>query len=192
MSRASTMDVYHARRIVIQGVTGAGKSTAARRWAQLKNLHVIDYDNDVLWVPAKVAPWTLYSPAQQRQRVRSQMESGTWVMAACGSKVTDIVYPQTDVIIYLDYSPVVTFGQLFRRTMQRSLLGQTCCNGNRESLRRAVLSTESIFAWWWQTWRSRRAEGCDMEADPAMPPVYRLTKPCQFADLLHYAAELEL
>lgn len=48
MSSASTMEVLNARRIVIQGVTGAGKSTAARTWAELKNLHVIDYDNDVL------------------------------------------------------------------------------------------------------------------------------------------------
>ena len=103
MSRASTMDVLDARRIVIQGVTGAGKSTAAREWASLKNLHAIDFDNDVLWMPAEQSPWTLFSPEEQCERVLEQMKSQAWVMASCGSKVTDIVYSETDVILYLDY-----------------------------------------------------------------------------------------
>lgn len=190
MSRASTMDVLDARRIVIQGVTGAGKSTAAREWAELKNLHAIDFDNDVLWMPAEQSPWTLFSPKEQRERVLEQMKSQAWVMASCGSKVTDIVYPQTDVILYLDYSPWVSLSRLFKRTMSRSFLGQTCCNGNRESFRLSLLSKDSIFLWWIKTWRSRRDLARTMESDPTVPPVYRLSHPRQFQDLLHYAATL--
>ena len=190
MSRASTKDVLNARRIVIQGVTGAGKSTAARTWAELKNLHAIDYDNDVLWMPASESPWTLYSPEQQQERVLEQMKSQGWVMASCGSKVVDIVYPETDVIVYLDYSPLVTFTQLFKRTMSRSLREETCCNGNKESFRMSLLSKDSIFLWWLQTWRERREQARIMETDPNMPPVYRLTHPRQFHALVRYAADL--
>ena len=190
MSRASTLDVLNARRIVIQGVTGAGKSTAARTWAELKNLHVIDYDNDVLWMPALELPWTTYSTEKQRERVCRHMETGAWVMASCGSKVADIVYPETDVIVYLDYSPLVTFAQLFKRTMSRSLRGETCCNGNKESFRLSLLSKDSIFLWWLQTWRERREQARIMETDPNMPPVYRLTHPRQFHALVRYAADL--
>ena len=184
------MDVLKARRIVIQGVTGAGKSTAARTWAVMKNLHVIDYDNDVLWMPALELPWTTYSTEKQRERVCRHMETGAWVMASCGSKVADIVYPETDVIVYLDYSPLVTFAQLFKRTMSRSLRGETCCNGNKESFRLSLLSKDSIFLWWLQTWRERREQARIMETDPNMPPVYRLTHPRQFHALVRYAADL--
>ena len=182
MSSASTMDVLNARRIVIQGVTGAGKSTAARTWAELKNLHVIDYDNDVLWMPASELPWTTYSTEKQRERVCRHMETGAWVMASCGSKVADIVH--------LDYSPLVTLAQLFKRTMSRSLRGETCCNGNKESFRLSLVSKDSIFLWWLQTWRERREQARIMEADPSMPPVYRLTHPRQFQALVRYAADL--
>lgn len=184
MPRASTLDVVNARRIVIQGVTGAGKSTAAREWAAMMNVQVIDYDNDVLWMPAALSPWTQYSPEQQRERVRGHMRAGAWVMASCGSRTTDIVYPQTDVIVYLDYSPLVTFTRLFKRTMGRALRGETCCNGNKESLRLALLSKDSIFLWWLQTWRERRNHARSMEEDATMPPVYRLTHPRQFQELL--------
>ena len=78
MSRASTLDVLQARRIVFQGVTGAGKSTAVRRWAQLMGLKAIDYDDDVLWMPAEQSPWTIYSAEQQRERVVVLIESGAW------------------------------------------------------------------------------------------------------------------
>ena len=190
MSRASTKDVLNARRIVTQGVPGAGKSTAARTWAELKNLHVIDYDNDVLWMPALELPWTTYSTEKQLEWVCRHMETGAWVMSSCGSKVTDIVYPETDVIVYLDYSPLVTFAQLFKRTMSRSLRGETCCNGNKESFRLSLLSKDSIFLWWLQTWRERREQARIMETDPNMPPVYRLTHPRQFHTLVRYAADL--
>ena len=145
MTSVSTMDVLKARRIVIQGVTGAGKATAARTWAVMKNLHVIDFDNDVLWMPALELPWTTYSTEKQREWVCRHMETGAWVMSSCASKVADIVYPETDVIVYLDYSPLVTFAQLFKRTMSRSLRGETCCNGNEESSRLSLLSKDSIF-----------------------------------------------
>lgn len=76
MTSVSTMDVLKARRIVIQGVTGAGKSTAARTWAVMKNLHVIDYDNDVLWMPALELPWTTYSTEKQREWVAAIWKLG--------------------------------------------------------------------------------------------------------------------
>ena len=197
MSRASTLDVFHARRIVIRGVSGAGKSTAARELAKLKDVHVIDYDDDVLFKPASVAPWAQYSPDEQRERVVRHMDSaegeapGGWMMASCGSNAIEVVYPRTDVIVYLDYSPALTLKHLVKRTFNRVFRGERCCNGNRESLRTALLSKDSIFLWWMQTWRNYRTQGRVWENDPSMPPVYRLTKPQQLADLFHYAADVD-
>lgn len=190
MSRASTWDVVYARRIVFQGVTGAGKSTAVEKWAKLMGLKAIDYDNDVLWMPAAESPWTIYSAEQQRERVIKQMESGAWAMASCGSKAEDIVFPQTDVIVYLDYSPWVTFRQLFKRTITRSFRGGTCCNDNRESLKLSLMSKDSIFLWWMQSWREKRADARAAENDSLMPPVYRLTHPRQLEALIRYAPGL--
>ena len=62
MAQASVTDFASAKRILVLGVTGAGKSTAARRIAFLKNAEVIDFD-EIRWEPG--VQKTLASPPQQ-------------------------------------------------------------------------------------------------------------------------------
>lgn len=184
MPHATIADVTAARRIAIHGVTGAGKSTAARLLADAASrpgapVVTIDYDEDILWAPASHAAWTLRPEDEQRARATELIAQERWVMASVGSTTYDIVMPRVDVSIYLDYPPIITFPRLLRRTVTRALTGETCCNDNKESLRLSFLAKDSILLWWFKTFRKRHAAALAMESAADGTPTLRLTHPRQ-------------
>ncbi|WP_165008114.1 adenylate kinase [Corynebacterium lizhenjunii] len=147
---------------------------------------IIDYDEDILWEPAARAPWTLRTKEQQRARASELIAAPHWVMASMGSATRDLIEPQLDVLIYLDYPAHITLTRLLRRTIARALTGATCCNGNRETIRKSFLSTESILVWWCRTFRSRHRSALEREQSCTGPPTLRLRHPRELNHLLKH------
>ena len=84
--------------------------------------------------------------------------SHEWVVDGNYRKVRDIVWTRADTIIWLDYALPVILARLFRRTLHRVFTREELWNGNRETLRGALLSRDSLFWWALKTYRRRRIE----------------------------------
>ncbi len=129
-------------RIVIVGPTNAGKSTLALRLGTLLDLSVVDLD-DLNWLPG----WRERDHDDFRQRVDRATAVPRWVVAGNYTRVRDLTWGRATFLVWLDPAFAPTFVRALRRTLRRGLLGERCCNGNRESLVKAFFTRESIL-WW--------------------------------------------
>jgi hypothetical protein len=72
-------------------------------------------------------------------------------------------------VVWLDYGFRVVFLRALRRTIRRSIRSEHLWHGNRESIRRAFLSRESILLWAATTHRRRRAPFRQLRSDNLFP-----------------------
>ena len=148
------MDV--PRRVSVVGSTGTGKTTFARELAGV--LHVPHVELDALaWGPN----WTIVDDATFHARLDRAIQSDGWVFDGNygGRGARDILWKLADTIIWLDFSLLVIYRRLWSRTNarirdQKELWPGT---GNRETLRGAYFSRESLYWWALKTyWRRKR------------------------------------
>ncbi len=150
------------KRIVVIGTSGSGKTTFASSLARLLNVPHIELDQ-LHWNPN----WQETPRDQFIEKVRAATNAPAWVVDGnYTTKVSPIVWQQADTIVWLDYPFRVILFRLVIRTFKRLVMGDECCNGNRESWR-MVVSKESIILWAFQShWRHRREYGAKLR-DPA-------------------------
>ena len=178
MSAGTIDDVRRARRVLCFGATGSGKSTMAARLGERLGLPVTLVD-DLCWEPGWV------------QRAREQIDASVLPVLDGDAFVIDSVYrfhnaralTRVDVIIALDYDRHVSLARLARRTWRRIRTRERVCNGNVETLPRA-LSSDSIIAWHFRSWRSKRERMRRWHADASAPPVLLLATPAAADALL--------
>lgn len=141
------------QRIAVIGTTGSGKTTLAARLAlRLDATHV---ELDALhWEPNWAeAPLDVF-----RARVTQALSPESWVADGNYSRVRDLVWGRADTVVWLDYALPVILGRLTKRTLHRIVTREELWNGNRESLREAFFSRDSILLWALKTYRRRRSE----------------------------------
>jgi adenylate kinase family enzyme len=178
MSVAGVADLLTARRIVVYGVTGSGKSTLSRIIAERRGLPHIPTD-ELGWGPG----WTALDP-EPVDRMMDELTSGdSWVADSFWGRTTAELVPKVDLMIGLDLPRRLTFWRLLRRTARRIRTKELVCNGNVETLPRA-LGRDSILRWHARTWRSKSERIRRWEADPLAPPVLRVTRPGEVAALV--------
>jgi adenylate kinase family enzyme len=160
-----------ADRVLIYGVTGSGKSTMARRVAELTGLpwHAVD---DLTWEPG----WVAVPPDEQRRRIERICAGEQWVLDSAYGSWRDVVLSRADLIVALDYQRWRSLGRLARRTVARALDRRLICNGNTESFRQ-VFSRDSIIAWHFRSFDQARSLMRAWAADPAGPPVILMPSP---------------
>lgn len=154
------------------GVTGSGKTTLARRIAQITGIPWHSVDDEVGWLP----DWVERPREEQRALVSRIATSEEWVLDTAYGHWRDLVLPRTELIVALDYPRLTSLTRLTRRTMRRVLTREVACNGNTESLRQA-LSSRSIVAWHFRSFARKRRQITAWQADPSAPPVVRLESP---------------
>lgn len=159
------------RRVLIYGVTGSGKTTLARKAAGKTGLpwHSVD---DLTWEPG----WVGVPPDEQRRRIEAICAGERWILDSGYSSWLDVVLARVELIVALDYSRWRSLARLARRTLARAVDRRTICNGNTESFR-LLLSRDSILVWHFRSFARKRARMRAWAADPAGPPVVRLTSP---------------
>lgn len=163
---------FEARRILIYGVTGSGKTTLARQIGEITGLPWHSVDDEIGWLPN----W-LERPRDEQRRLASQIAaSEQWVLDTAYGHWRDVVLARTELIVALDYPRLVSLAWLLRRTSRRVVTGELACNGNRESFRQA-LSTDSIIAWHFRSFSHKREQIAAWLANPSAPPVVRLRSP---------------
>lgn len=179
MPTATTDDVRDASRILLYGVTGSGKSTAALAIGARRGLPVHLADEEFGWLPG----WVQRPEAEMRALAEAAASEPTWVFDTAYSAFRDLVEPHADVIIGLDYPRWLSLGRLLRRTVSRLVTRQPMCNGNVETLRQ-VFSRDSIIAWHFRSFARKRATMRAWAARPDGPPVLVLRRPRELSQLL--------
>ncbi|MFK5584398.1 adenylate kinase [Serinicoccus sp. LYQ131] len=172
MPRATLADLRHAERILVYGVTGSGKSTAARRWGERLGLPVHLVDEEVGWLPG----WQLRPVAEQRRLAAELASQDRWILDSAYGSFRDLVLPRAQVVLALDYPRAVSLARLVRRTARRYRTRERVCNGNTEDARQ-ILSRDSILLWHARSFTRKRRLMRRWEADPQGIPVLRVSRP---------------
>lgn len=136
----------------IIGAAGSGKSTLARTLEAEIGAIAIDLD-ELHWRPH----WTTAPEPEFRVAVETAMRAQSWAIAGHYSKIQSEFLPRADALIWLDYPFFVVLLQILKRTFYRVFRGEMCCNGNRETLRRAV-SRDSMILWFFKTFWLRKKQ----------------------------------
>ncbi|MHA7294198.1 P-loop NTPase family protein [Arthrobacter sp. HLT1-21] len=170
------------QRVLFYGVTGSGKSTAARRYATATGLPEVSADDQIGWLPG----WAERDPEDQARLASSLTAGERWVLDTAYAKWAGQVLPRAELIIALDYARWVSLLRLVRRTLRRVVRGDEVCNGNRESARRTV-ARDSILVWHFKSFPRKRAR-IRKFIDDGDVPVLRFTRP---RDLERWLREVE-
>jgi len=138
-------------RVVVIGSTGAGKSTFGSSLATRLGSPFIELDA-LHWLPG----WTPEEPERLRLKVDRATAAPRWVLAGGYSVIRDISWGRATMIVWLDYSFPRILGRLTTRTVRRVITGEELWNGNRETVRKAFFSRDSLFVWLAKTYRRNR------------------------------------
>lgn len=164
-------ELGQARRILVYGVTGSGKSTAATRIAERTGLSLTLVD-DLTWQPG----WVPVDPTIQRALMAEIVAGDRWVLDSSYGAWLDEVLPRVELILGLDFPRWFSLQRLVRRTIRRSLTGQLVCNGNTESLRQ-LFSRDSIVVWHFKSFRRKRGRMRAWAASEQGPDVLLFSRP---------------
>ena len=139
-----------ADRILVYGVTGSGKSTAALRIGEVTGLPVTLVD-ELTWLPG----WIPVEADTQLEIIDAITAEDRWVLDSSYGAWLDIVLPRVQLVVGLDYPRWFSLQRLIRRTAHGVVTGAQRCNGNTESLANA-LSRNSIVRWHFSSFSRKR------------------------------------
>lgn len=184
MPSATVDDLRGARRVLLHGVTGSGKSTAAVRLGEVLGLPAHLVDDEIGWLPG----WVMRDESGQRALAARIADRDRWVLDSTYGSFRDVVLPRVQVIVALDYPRWLSLQRLVRRTLHRWATRQTVCNGNVERLRQ-VVSRDSILVWHFRSY-GRKVEQVESWAQTGdgIPPVLRLRHPRELEQVLDQLA----
>ncbi len=149
------------QRISVVGTTGSGKSTVARQISRHLQLPYVELDA-LYWDEN----WTGVPEQVFRARVAAAINAERWVIDGNYSRIRHLVWERAEAVVYLDYSFVRTFWQLFRRTIRRSIQREELWHGNREDLRKSFFSKDSIMLWMLRSYHRRRTKYRELIQQP--------------------------
>lgn len=161
-----------ARRVLVYGVTGSGKTTLAERISRITSLPWYAVD-ELTWEPG----WVEVPHDEQRRRIAAICAKPEWILDSAYGLWRDIPLARAELIVALDYPRWVSLQRLVRRTVSRARNQTLICNGNTESLKRAV-SRESIVRWHFHSFKRKRHRIAQWMAQGG-PKVLRMTSPRQ-------------
>lgn len=180
MPVAAPDTVARARRVVLHGVTGAGKSTAAEAIGAALGLPVRLVDDEFGWVQR---------PTEHvRALVAGAAAEPEWVFDTTYGSFRDLVVPHAEVVIGLDYPRWLSLSRLVSRTLARCIDRRPVCNGNVEHLRQ-VFGKDSILLWHFRSFASKRTAMRAWAARTDGPPVLLVRRPRELARLLRRLRE---
>ncbi|WP_248964752.1 hypothetical protein [Sphaerisporangium perillae] len=156
------MSAYPARmqRILVVGITGAGKSTMARTLSKRLALPYHEMDAFYFTGPG----WAVDEDFSVK--VARVVSSPSWIFDSLGyPEVRDLLWEHADTVVWLDYPKRVIMPRVLRRSLRRTLLRERVFGGNRETL--ANWFRRDHPAWWaWSQHAARRAEIGRRSLDP--------------------------
>lgn len=170
-------------RVLFYGVTGSGKSSAARAYAEASGLPEFSADDDIGWLPG----WQQRSVEQQREIAADVAERERWVLDSAYGVWRDIVVPRAELVVALDYPRWLSLSRLVRRSLRRVISRRPVCNGNVETLAR-LFASDSIFYWHFNSFARKKRVFREWQSSPDMPPVMAFRRPRDLDNWLAHVA----
>ncbi|XAS65167.1 GNAT family N-acetyltransferase [Pseudarthrobacter sp. So.54] len=161
-------------RVLFYGVSGSGKSAAARAYAQATGLPEFSADDDIGWLPG----WQQRTVKEQRDLAAAIAAQDRWVLDSAYGVWRDVVLPRAELVVGLDYPRWLSLARLVRRTLRRAVTREPVCNGNQETLARLFIQ-DSIIRWHFRSFTRKRQVMRSLHSDPAMPPAILFRHPRQ-------------
>ena len=168
-----------ARRIMVYGVTGSGKTTTAARLAGRTGLPWYAID-DLTWD----AGWTSVPVDEQRRRIGDLCARDAWIIDSGYSHWLDLPMARADLIVALDFPRWLSFGRLLRRSLVNVIAQRPTCNGNVETWHHTFASEESILRWHLSSFSRKHRRMLAWMAQPDVPRVIRFTRPSELTSWL--------
>lgn len=140
--------IAHATRINLVGTSGSGKSTLGRKLATLKEIPYVEMDQ-LFWKP----DWQESTDAEFLPKVQRAVAGDHWILDGnYHHRTAAIKWSRAQLVLFVDLSFSHTLYRVTKRAFARALSQREIWpgTGNRESLRRSLLSRDSII-WWTAT-----------------------------------------
>lgn len=153
-------NVARFQKILVYGVCGSGKTTLAKKIAEITQLPFHSAD-DMAWLPG----WVMTSPESQRQKIADIMSQDQWVLDTAYGTWLDLVINEAQVVVCLDYPRWFSFWRLVKRTVSRAIDKKPVCNGNVETWRQ-TFSRDSILVWHFRSFQRKRRRIREWQEDP--------------------------
>lgn len=181
MPIATFADVAAAQRVLLHGVTGSGKSTAAMRIGAALDLPVHLVDDEIGWLPGWVN-----RPADDELAIATELAAADrWVFDSTYSTFREPVLARTQVVVGLDYPRWLSLWRLIRRTIARIVDKEEICNGNVEGWT-ALFSGDSIILWHFKSFKRKRNSMRAMATAHHGPPTLLLRHPRELDALISF------
>jgi adenylate kinase family enzyme len=148
-------------RFVVVGTAGVGKSTFARALATAVGCPHVELDT-LYWGPG----WAATSADAFAEAVRAATAGERWVADGNYSVTRELLWSRATHIVWLNFARSTVMSRVLARTIRRLLLRTPICNGNRESLRMAFLSRDSILLYAFTTFTRNRHKFAALRDDP--------------------------
>ncbi|MFB7056188.1 adenylate kinase [Streptomyces vinaceus] len=153
------------QRILVVGVTGAGKSTLARTLSGRLGLPY--HEMDALYFDGP--DWATNDTFSED--VSALTAGPRWVIDSLGyPEVRDLLWNRADTVVWLDYPRRVVMPRVLRRSLRRTVTREALFGGNRETWR-DWLSREHPAWWAWSQHGARHREVERRIHDPRFAPL---------------------
>ena len=168
-------------RFLIIGTSGAGKSTFAQALAKAMACPYIELDK-LYWGP----DWKPVPHSSFENAVQESTFGECWVADGNYSAVRDLLWSRATHVVWLNFGRRTVFPRLLWRTISRGILRTRLSHGNRESLRMAFLSRDSILLWSYTTFAKNRIKFDKLRGDPRYAHLQwtEVTRPSQAKEFL--------
>lgn len=160
--------LHPVKRILVAGISGAGKTTLAQ--AVAARLHLPFHEMDSLKF---TGPDWATGPDFVEQVAAIAARPG-WIIDSLGyPEVRDLLWEHADTVIWLDYPRAVVMPRILRRSLRRTLFRERIFGGNVETV--SDWFRRDHPAWWaWSQHAARRAEIERRTRDPRFAPLHVL------------------
>ncbi|CAI8691265.1 toxin [Burkholderia cepacia] len=148
-------------RFVVVGTSGSGKSTFSSALAAAAGCPYIELDQ-LYWGP----DWTAVPPEQFENAVLAATAGDRWVADGNYSAVRDVLWSRATHVVWLNFGRWTVFSRVLWRTLSRGLMRTELFHGNRESLRMAFCSKDSVLLWSYTTFARNRVKFAALRDDP--------------------------
>ena len=137
---------------IVTSASGSGGTTVGREIAARLDLPFYELDA-IFWEPN----WTEPDSDDFRARVAEIVETDSWVIdGSYQSWIGQLALGSADVVVWLDLPMRIWLPRLLRRTVSRASSDEELWDGNRESLRKAFASRDSLILFTLKHYRRRR------------------------------------
>lgn len=171
-------------RVVVIGTSCSGKTTFARRLAEVMDSPWTELDR-LHWLP----DWEPHPLDEFRRLVGEKISQDCWVIDGnYGGKVRGIVWARATHIVWLNYPFSIMLSRALRRTMRRLWTKEILFSGNRESWQTQFYKRDSILFWVITTYGRRRREVPEILKEPAYAhlTVFDFRQPAEAEEFLNF------